>query len=116
MIRFGLMLLGALAVPAQGATLTTQNYVVTVETHCEEGMVVCKDVTYVGKSKRTGNSIRLQGETWHTLCADGVTPCRFLGYRFKNGNVVYQVMESGVLQVIQGEDKILLEEQGEWSY
>ncbi|MFC3153452.1 hypothetical protein ACFOEK_20595 [Litoribrevibacter euphylliae] len=106
----------SLVFPVFGATLTTSNYVISVETHCEEGMVVCDDVSYIGTSKKSGNSIRLKGETWHTVCADGVTPCRFIGYRFKNGDITYQVMDSGVLQVIQGQDKVLLEEQGEWRY
>jgi hypothetical protein len=53
------------------------------------------------------------GSTSHSICADGVTPCRFLGYRFQNGNTTYLVDEDGSLRVLQG-DKLLLEEQGEW--
>jgi MOSC domain-containing protein YiiM len=42
-----------------------------------------------------------------------VTPCRFLGYRFDNGDVIYEVSEDGLLRVTQG-GKVLLQEQGEW--
>lgn len=52
----------------------------------------------------------------HTLCSDGVTPCRFLGYEFMNGNIAYRVFESGLLQVVRGENEVLVEEQGEWPY
>jgi hypothetical protein len=95
-------------------TLSTKNYVVTVANNCEEGSVTCNNVTYHGISKRTGKAITLKGSTKHTMCADGVTPCRFLGYEFKNGNVTYLVLESGLLQVFKGESEVLLEEQGKW--
>lgn len=95
-------------------TLTTKNYIVTVNNNCEEGNVTCDNVTYQGISKQTGKAITLKGSTKHSMCADGVTPCRFLGYEFKNGNVTYLVLESGLLQVFQGESEVLLEEQGEW--
>jgi hypothetical protein len=47
------------------------------------------------------------------MCADGQTPCRFLGYRFANGNEIYEVSEEGWLTVTQA-GKVLLQEQGEW--
>lgn len=107
-----LMLSGAVS----GETLTTENYVIEIERHCQEGEVTCDNVSYVGVSKKSGNRIELKGKTLHSLCADGVTPCRFQGYQFKNGNITYKVLESGLLQVIQNNKDILIEEQGEWSY
>ena len=98
------------------STLTTDNYTVTIEVHCSEGNVTCSDVSYEGVSKKSGNSIKLKGETWHSVCADGVTPCRFLGYKFKNGSYKYLVHESGLLQVIKGKTKVLVEEHGKWQY
>ena len=98
------------------STLTTPKYIVTISVNCEEGNVTCDKVTYKGVSKKTGDSIELKGSTWHTKCSDGVTPCRFLGYKFKNGNITYNVLESGMLQVIQGDSKVLLEESGTWKY
>jgi hypothetical protein len=96
------------------ATLTTPSYLVDVETHCEEGVVVCDKVTYRGTSKKTGESIQLIGKTLHTTCADGVSPCRFLGWRFEHGDTTYTVLEEGVLIVERG-NKVLLEEKGNWN-
>lgn len=116
-MKFCLLLVPILlTTTANASTLTTKNYTITIETHCEEGSVSCDNVTYVGTSHRSGNSITLQGTTWHTLCADGVTPCRFLGYQFRNANIEYHVFESGLLQVIQQGNTTLIEEQGTWSY
>lgn len=97
-------------------TLTTANYVVTITRHCEEGEVSCNNVSYHGVSKKTGKSITLQGSTKHTMCADGVTPCQFIGYQFKTGNISYLVLESGALRVVKGSNDVLVEEAGEWTY
>jgi len=96
------------------ATLVTKNYVVSIESNCIEGEVTCDDVTYIGKSKRSGREIVLKGRTMHTHLPDG-TPSRFVGYEFTHGNVVYMVSDSGLLRVTQGE-KVLLIEQGEWDW
>jgi hypothetical protein len=98
---------------ARAATLTTPSFIVEVTVNCEEGNVTCDDVGYVGTSKKTGKRIKLHGKTMHTLCADGVTPCRFLGYEFRNGKTRYQVLDDGTLLVVQGK-KTLLNEKGEW--
>lgn len=95
-------------------TLTTKNYIVEITRNCEEGVVSCDNVTYRGISKQTGKAITLKGSTKHTTCADGITPCRFLGYEFKSGNITYLVLESGLLQVLKGKSKVLLEERGKW--
>ncbi|MBF2028162.1 MAG: hypothetical protein IGS48_15585 [Oscillatoriales cyanobacterium C42_A2020_001] len=94
-------------------TLQTRNFRVTVTRNCAEGSVTCNDVTYVGRNRRTGESIRLRGKTLHTLCQDGVTPCRFLGYEFRNGVYRYLVTEDGTLRVYQGQ-KLILNERGTW--
>ena len=96
--------------------LDTPNYTVEIQQLCPEGEVQCQDVLYKGTSKLSGASIELQGSTLHSLCADGVTPCRFLGYQFNNGRIRYLVFESGLLQVIGSSGKVLLEEQGLWDY
>lgn len=102
------------SLPAWSATLTTTNYVVTITSQCEEGQVTCDDVTYSGRSKRSGEELELQGETMHLLCGDQQTPCRFLGYRFYNEGYEYQVFDSGVLRVRRG-DKLVIDERGQWS-
>ena len=96
--------------------LDTPNYKVEIQQLCPEGEVQCQQVLYKGTSKVSGASIELKGTAWHSLCADGVTPCRFLGYQFKNGRIRYLVHESGLLQVMGSSGKVLLEEQGVWDY
>jgi len=99
-------------------TLTTDHFAVTISQHCEEGVVTCDDVSYSGVNRKTGKEIHLTGSTWHTTCADGVTPCRFLGYRFTNGNVTYLVHEDGTLEVTQtvnGDVERLVHERGVWA-
>jgi hypothetical protein len=105
----------ALAAPAiaQAETLTTKNYRVTITRNCAEGSVTCNNVRYTGVNRNTGASIRLRGATMHTLCADGRTPCRFEGYRFRNGSVEYMVSEGGTLRVFDNK-RLLLNEQGTW--
>jgi hypothetical protein len=104
----------AAAIDGLVAELTTKNYVVNISTNCEEGPVTCDNVTYRGLSKQTGKAITLKGSTKHTMCADGITPCRSLGYEFKSGNITYLVLDSGVLQVLKDKSEVLLEEQGKW--
>ena len=101
--------------PSFASELKTKNYTITIETHCEEGAVSCGDVTYVGTHNKTGTSITLVGSTWHSMCADGVTPNRFIGYKFQNGDVTYAVFESGLLEVYRG-NELLLSEEGKWTY
>jgi len=98
---------------SRAQTLVTPGFRVTVEVRCAEGNVSCDDVRYVGTSRKSGKSIRLAGKTSHAPCADGVTPCRFLGYVFRNGRVVYFVSDDGRLRVTEGE-KVLVDERGEW--
>ncbi|MDF3127357.1 hypothetical protein [Rheinheimera sp. 1928-s] len=96
--------------------LDTPNYTVEIQQLCPEGEVQCQNVLYKGTSKVSGASIELKGKAWHSLCADGVTPCRFLGYQFNNGRIRYLVHDSGLLQVIGSSGKVVLEEQGVWDY
>jgi len=94
--------------------LETPSYKVTIQSNCAEGYVSCDDVSYTGVNKKSGKSIALKGYTWHTLCADGVTPCRFLGYKFKNSTVTYTVSEEGLLEVVKKGNKVIFSEQGNW--
>jgi len=96
---------------ASAETLRTRNFSVTITRNCPEGYVICNNVEYFGKNLNTGDSIRLNGKTIHATCADGITPCRFLGYEFRNRNYLYQVTADGTLLVYQGE-KVILREKG----
>ena len=99
---------------ASAADLETDNYLIDIQSNCGEGDVSCNQMIYKGTSKKSGNSITLEGSAWHTLCADGVTPCRFLGYKFENGNITYYVHQDGLLEVVRNRDEVLLSEQGKW--
>jgi hypothetical protein len=94
-------------------TLTTKQFRIEIQVNCEEGNVTCGRVSYRGQDLKTGKSLRLSGKTIHSLCADGVTPCRFLGYEFLNRNYRYVVMEGGILKVYKS-GKLLLSQHGTW--
>lgn len=94
-------------------TLKTKDFRVIIDNTCPEGYVVCDEVTYNGVDLNTGASIQLVGRTVHTRCADGVTPCRLIGYEFYNGNYRYLVTEAGRLQVYQ-RGRLLLNQRGTW--
>ncbi|MGK7940545.1 MAG: hypothetical protein AB4062_10435 [Crocosphaera sp.] len=93
--------------------LRTKNFEITIRSNCVEDSVTCNNVSYEGININTGDSIQLAGKTIHTTCADGITPCRFIGYQFINGEYVYVVQNNGLLLVYK-EDQIILEEQGTW--
>ncbi|MDR7122048.1 hypothetical protein [Rheinheimera soli] len=114
LILLPLLLLASVFTSAQ--QLDTPNYKVEIKELCPEGEVQCQNVLYKGTSKISGASIELKGSAWHSLCADGVTPCRFLGYQFNNGRIRYLVHDSGLLQVIGSSGNVVLEEQGVWDY
>jgi hypothetical protein len=78
--------------------------------------VVCDNVSYHAMSHKSANQLRLNGKSLFRMCADGVTPCQFLGYQFKNGNTTYTVwdlQDSGRLEVTQA-GKALVDETGRW--
>ncbi|MBL8382895.1 MAG: hypothetical protein JNM90_07480 [Burkholderiales bacterium] len=107
------LLAGALASAPAADRLVTPSYEVSIEVRCAEGVVACDDVRYTGVHRATGKSITLRGRSVHTRCADGVTPCRFLGHVFRSGDARYMVWESGVLEVRRGA-RLVLQEQGAW--
>lgn len=109
----GVLLLLMAGASSAAQRLATQSFDITIQVRCAEGVVGCADVLYVGVHRQSGRSIRLVGRELHTRCADGVTPCRFLGYAFENGNTRYLVSDEGRLTVRQG-DKVLVEERGVW--
>ena len=107
-------LLWIVSVSAASQTLITPSFVIVIIRNDPEGVVVSDDVTYVGVSRKTGNTIKLKGSTVHRKGADGVTPSRFIGFAFENEGVSYLVLDEGTLEVRSGE-KLLLSEPGEWA-
>ncbi|MEX2516534.1 MAG: hypothetical protein WD572_06430 [Gammaproteobacteria bacterium] len=112
-----LLFISLLLVVADGTTaqLETDSLLLTVDVHCAEGNVICASVTLQAIHKGTGASLILNGETLHTRCADGITPCRFIGYHFGHHDLVYQLTEQGVFSVLSGSDTVF-EEAGTWLY
>jgi hypothetical protein len=102
-----------LPVLAQGQVLITPNFRIEIERLCPEGYVVCNNIRYISTDRKTGSSINLMGRSHHTIGADGVTPSRFLGYIFENGEYKYIISTEGHLRILQGET-VILEEKGEW--
>lgn len=113
--------LGSVAAAAQTQTqnqgytqvLDTPSFTIRIEVKCPEAEVTCDDVSYRGENKRTRKFLSLRGSTAHRMCADKVTPCRFLGYIFKSGAFTYFVSEGGELLVQDGK-KVLVQESGAW--
>ena len=99
---------------APAETLETPGYRITLTPECSEGEVSCQHVLYRGVSKKTGSAIELRGGMLHQPCAEGATPCRFLGYRFENRGVVYFIGADGTLRVISADGNVLLQERGVW--
>lgn len=112
-----LFLTSLLLVFADGKTaqLETDSLLLTVDVHCAEGDVTCDKVTMQAVHKETGASLILNGETLHSRCADGITPCRFIGYHFGHHDLVYQLTEQGMFSVLSG-STVVFEETGTWQY
>ena len=95
-----------------GATLLTENYRVTIYDFREEGKVASDNIIYNGVSRKSGKDIILVGSTWHHM-VDGV-PGMFRGWKFQNGDTRYYVHQDGLLNVVQGDAKVLIDERGTW--
>jgi len=109
------VLWGAADAKSRTSVLETFRYRVTITIPCAEGEVTCNRVTYRSVDKRSGGTLSLTGRTEHELCADGRTPCRFLGYAFARGPYKYFVSESGELIVHKGKKEVL-RELGHWHH
>jgi|GEM_PF-6899577 len=99
--------------------LNTPNYIVSLYSSCKEYDISCKAV-YRGVSKKTGKTITLNGGSLYRMCDDNETPCRFLGWQFRNGNTTYRIYEVNVEDgkdarlAVSREGKTLVDEQGRW--
>ena len=114
MVLFPVTSLLLLAKVTLAETLTTANYRITITHHCPEEHLTCQNVSYQSTHRHTGASVRLTGQTVHTPCADGVSPCRFIGYEFRQGNYRY-FLTHDELQIYHG-SQLLLVEKGTWDY
>jgi hypothetical protein len=95
-----------------GKTLLTENYRVTLYDFSGEGEVSHNKMVYHGVSRKTGKDIFLVGSTWHHE-VDGV-PTVFRGWVFRNGDMTYWVHQGGLLSVVEGDARVLVDKQGKW--
>jgi hypothetical protein len=128
----GILLAGSWCLKSNASTLRTESFQVQITSNCEEGNVVCNNITYVLTEIETAVTITRQGRTVHRLCADRVTPCQFLGYEFVNtaykdptdGSDLthteyapikyrYFISDDGLLQIYRNK-KLTISEQGIW--
>ncbi|SDS95416.1 hypothetical protein SAMN05216271_3193 [Halopseudomonas sabulinigri] len=93
--------------------LVTPSYQLKMDSRCTEGEVSCAHYTLQGRERHSGEPLMLQGRSMHTTCADGETPCRFLGYRFDAPERSFLITEDGLLNIYLG-DSLILHEQGRW--
>lgn len=61
----------------------SRTYDFLIENRCKEGSVTCDNIVLEARNKNTGELLKAVGSTHHIRCTDGITPCRFIGYIFK---------------------------------
>ena len=97
---------------ASAEKLVTKNYVIEIVS-CPEGNVSCKNVQFTIKELISKQKQTVIGETVHSLCKDGTTPCRFQGYQFSTTKEHFTLTTDGSL-TIKKSDKTSTVEQGKW--
>ncbi|MEP0177853.1 MAG: hypothetical protein ABJH28_10890 [Paraglaciecola sp.] len=106
----------SLSLAVNAESLITQSYEIAVKWKCGEGFVSCENIEFSVKNKTGGMTNTYTGKSSHSVCADGVTPCKFQGYEFKVGNLNYSLYMRGLLEVLNNNDELVLSEKGEWHY
>jgi hypothetical protein len=95
-------------------TLITPSYKIVIGS-CPEGYVTCDNIPFEITDLKTGDISSHAGRTLHTLCADGVTPCRFLGYQFSGDTGKFYIYDNGALEIKGKSGQVILFEEGMWS-
>lgn len=99
---------------AHAERIETPTFDILVKWMCEEGHVSCDNITFSVENQRDGTTRHYVGESIHSLCADGESPCRFLGYRFRAGCMSFTLYSHGYIEVVSEELGVLLSEEGQW--
>ncbi|ASP39850.1 hypothetical protein CHH28_14720 [Bacterioplanes sanyensis] len=75
-------------------------------------------MSYRSHDLATNTVTELMGTTAHALCVDGVSPCRFLGYRFRDQDVNIMIYEHDDTVDVEvkntANNKVLSKQQGRW--
>lgn len=117
-MKICMMLLYLLWSSVLGQTFRTDNFEFEFHNECGEGKVTCKKVRVFFSPIGIKLKLEALGRSIHSLCADGTTPCRFVGYELRSDGVRYIVYGFGVLSVMDDSGNELFQEQGfwEWTY
>lgn len=115
-MKYLIFVVAILSSVVSAETLTTDNFIVQIESGCVEGEVSCDTMKFIYSRIGFDKTQTVVGKTVHTTCADGITPCAFQGYEFQVDGSNYFINNSGVLEVTDSEGKQLLVEQGKWQY
>lgn len=110
------MFLCLFSVVANAESLTTPSYEIVVEWKCGEGYVSCDNIEFSVTNKIDGSTNTYIGKSNHSVCADGVTPCKFQGYEFNIGKANYSLYMRGHIEVVNNKNEVVLSEKGEWRY
>jgi hypothetical protein len=101
---------------ASAESLITPSYEIVVEWKCGEGYVSCDNIDFKVTNKVDGSINTYIGKSNHSVCADGVTPCKFQGYEFNVGELNYSLYMRGLIEVVKNNNEVVLSEKGEWHY
>jgi len=93
----------------------SNNFSVQIVVNCPEGHTTCEDVTFKVVLAGLEKYKTYKGSTFHTMCADRVASCKFLGYKYKTIDAQYFIYKSGLLLILDQEGNQLLAEIGKWS-
>lgn len=115
-MKFTAVLLLLLSSFANADTLISPSYRFVLEQNCAEGEVSCATISGYLETKASGVKQNFTGETRHSLCADGVTPCRFQGYEVSAGGITYFLTDDGGISIIAKDGTVTGSEQGQWSW
>ncbi|MCG7564206.1 hypothetical protein [Pseudoalteromonas sp. McH1-42] len=101
---------------ANAESLNTPSYEIVIKWKCGEGYVSCDNIEFNVKNKIEGTTNTYIGKSIHSLCVDGVTPCKFQGYEFNTDELNYSLYMRGLIEVVKNNNEVVLSEKGEWHY
>ena len=97
-------------------SLVTESYNIGIKWLCGEGYVSCDNIEFEVLVKKPGSTNKYIGQSNHSLCADGVTPCKFQGYQFESDIGHFVIYSNGTLEVNEQSGQAIVEEKGQWQY
>ncbi|EOG5746751.1 hypothetical protein [Enterobacter roggenkampii] len=90
----------------------TKAYAIKLTTVCSDNGE-CNDATYYGKRKKDGAAVTLHGKAIRAECS--TSPCPIIGYKFKNASTTYMLSKADNTLTVIENNKILMNQKGDWS-